>query len=51
MVTILVTGWRLEEDDPRRQAVDLYMQKPYVPGAVTEIVAEALALYARRSSK
>ena len=51
LVTILVTGWKLEEDDPRRQAVDLYLQKPYVPSAVTEMVTEALSLYAERASE
>ncbi len=51
MVTILVTGWKLEEDDPRRQAVDLYLQKPYVPNAVTEMITTALSLYAKRASE
>ena len=51
LVTILITGWKLEVDDPRRQSVDLYLQKPYVPSAVTEIVATALSLYAERASE
>ena len=51
LVTILVTGWKLEEDDPRHQAVDLYLQKPYVPSAITKIVTEALTLYAERAAE
>ena len=50
LVTILVTGWKLETNDPRRCNVDLYLQKPYVPATVTAMVAEALALYGKRTA-
>lgn len=42
--TLLVTGWDLKEDDPRRQPFDLYIKKPFnvrrVEQAVTQLLAQ-----------
>jgi DNA-binding NtrC family response regulator len=42
LVTVLMTGWILDEADARREAVDFYLQKPFIIDEVEEIVARAL---------
>ncbi len=48
LATVLLTGWRLGEGDPRRQAADFYLQKPIVASQVRKVVAQALALHHAR---
>ena len=48
LVTILATGWKLESSDPRRQAADLYLQKPFATTRIQQVVAAALILHADR---
>jgi two-component system response regulator AtoC len=50
IVTVLLTGWRLGESDPRRQAADFYLQKPIVASQVKKVVAQALGLHRTRES-
>jgi len=45
IATVLLTGWRLGESDPRRQAADFYLQKPIVASQVKKVVAQALGLH------
>jgi len=50
LVTVLITGWDLEDADPRREPFDLHLQKPFASLAALEsAVAEALALHQRRA--
>ena len=49
LATVLITGWDLEEGDPRRAPFDVYLQKPFGSlDAVEEAVSQALALSRRR---
>jgi len=41
--TLLVTGWDLNEDDPRRQPFDLYVKKPFDVRRVERAVAQLLS--------
>ncbi len=41
--TLLVTGWDLKEDDPRRQPFDLYIKKPFNVRRIEQAVAQLLA--------
>ena len=51
LVTVLITGWELAEDDPRALAFDFRIQKPFDDlGEVERVVAEAVALQAERAS-
>lgn len=50
LVTILATGWKLEPTDPRRQATDLYLQKPFAPDRIQQVIAAALVLHADRTA-
>jgi two-component system, cell cycle sensor histidine kinase and response regulator CckA len=43
--TVLITGWFLEEDDPRLEAFDLYVQKPMSIESVENAVAQAISLH------
>jgi PAS domain S-box-containing protein len=51
IATVLLTGWRLGEGDPRRQAADFYLQKPIVAAQVKKVVAQALALRRARQAE
>ncbi|MEW6750854.1 MAG: response regulator [Candidatus Latescibacterota bacterium] len=49
VATILITGWELEDDDPRRHACDFYLHKPF--GDLEELeatVARAVELHQQR---
>lgn len=48
--TLLVTGWDLKDDDPRRQPFDLYIKKPFNVRRVEQAVAQLLAQIASDSS-
>ena len=47
--TVLITGWKLEEDDPRLEAFDIYLRKPFGQlQRVQEAVQQAVDLYLQR---
>ena len=48
IVTVLVTGWELEADDPRMVPFDFLLLKPFTFKAVEETVGQALDLQVRR---
>lgn len=48
VATILITGWSLSVDDPRRSHFDFSIQKPFGVGQVEVAVKRALDLTARR---
>jgi signal transduction histidine kinase/CheY-like chemotaxis protein len=49
LVTVLVTGWNLEEDDPRLKAFDLRILKPFAAlEKVLDVVGRGLALHDTR---
>ena len=45
VITVLVTGWDLAEDDPRRSVFDLYIHKPFSLFEVQREVARAMAMW------
>ncbi|MGA1196620.1 MAG: response regulator [Candidatus Latescibacterota bacterium] len=49
IATILITGWQLSEEDPRYQAFDFHLQKPFesIPQIITT-VAKAIQTYDQR---
>ncbi len=50
MATVLITGWELQEDDPRVSAFDFRVQKPFDDlGALEEVLAQAMALHEERA--
>ncbi len=50
LITILITGWRLDESDSRLLNFDLYLQKPFDGiETVGEIIARGIGLRDRRS--
>jgi len=51
IATILITGWQLSEEDPRYQAFDFHLQKPFesVPKIITT-VAQAIQTYDQRQT-
>ena len=49
LAAILITGWELDEDDPRRAPFDYLVQKPFRDlGAVRRLVTQALRLHDER---
>lgn len=48
LVTILLTGWQLEENDERVVGFDFCVQKPVEMAALMDYVAKATELYANR---
>lgn len=48
LVTVLITGWRLAEDDPRLSSFDFYLPKPFMGPDLEEIVAKAMTLHESR---
>ena len=45
LTTVLVTGWELQENDPRASVFDFQLQKPFVElNQVRDVVARAIAL-------
>ena len=48
LVTVLVTGWVLEEGDDRLSSFDLHLQKPVLGPDLEDIVAEAIVLHDSR---
>ena len=44
IVTILMTGWILEESDPRRSHFDLSLQKPFDADEIEKVIKQALSL-------
>ena len=50
VATVLITGWELEEDDPRLSAFDFRIQKPFSDlDKVKNAVAQAVELHDRRT--
>ena len=50
LVTVLITGWELQEDDPRASIFDLRIQKPFGDLAEVEnVIAQAIQLRDRRT--
>ena len=50
LITILITGWRLDESDSRLENFDLYLQKPFDGiEAVGDVIARGIELRDRRS--
>jgi CheY-like chemotaxis protein len=46
LVTVLITGWHLEKDDPCLTAFDFHIKKPFVnSNAISDILSQALALH------
>ena len=43
LATLLITGWNLKEDDPRRQPFDGYVRKPFNMAQVRRMIAEILS--------
>jgi PAS domain S-box-containing protein len=48
LVTVLVTGWIIEEGDPRLTNFDLHLQKPIGVSDLDQIVSEAMAMHDSR---
>ena len=49
LATLIITGWDLQENDPRRDAFDFYVQKPFHDiGLLQEVVSMAVQLYRTR---
>ena len=48
LVTVLITGWRLEENDSRLSSFDLHLQKSILGPDLEEIVARAIVLHDSR---
>lgn len=45
ITTILITGWEMDETNPRRQNFDFYIQKPFADlKNLQEIIAEGIKL-------
>jgi signal transduction histidine kinase len=42
---ILITGWTLEEDDPRLQVFDFHVQKPLRLGEISSAISQAMELH------
>ena len=49
--TVLVTGWVLDEEDPRLSEFDFWLQKPMSVAKVKETVAQAIELHDARTGK
>ena len=45
LVTVLVTGWVLEEGDSRLEGFDLHLPKPILGPDLEETVSEAMLLH------
>ena len=50
IVTVLITGWELEEDDPCMACFDFTLIKPFSLLNVEEVIAQSLALCAARGA-
>ena len=50
LVTVLITGWDLDENDPRMRAFDVQIQKPFEVGNLKAIVVQAIELHDDRSA-
>lgn len=48
---VLITGMELKEDDPRLQAFDLYLPKPFGLQPLLDIVLQALVLHELRTGQ
>ena len=48
LLTVLITGWRLEENDSRLSSFDLHLQKSILGPDLEEIVARAIVLHDSR---
>ena len=48
LVTVLITGWSLSEEDPRLAYFDLTMAKPFTLAAIEEVMNRALELHDER---
>lgn len=52
VVTVLITGWELESDDPRKSLFDFHMVKPFGDlDEIEDIVARAIELHDQRAGK
>jgi len=48
--TVLITGWRLPEDDPRLALFDFHLEKPFDSlTEVRQVIAQATALHDERA--
>ena len=43
LVTVLMTGWDVLEDDPRKELFDFFVKKPFRLAQMKELVSEAVA--------
>jgi two-component system chemotaxis sensor kinase CheA len=49
LATVLITGWKLEPDDSRRQAFDLALQKPFHSLTdVQDVITQSIRIYESR---
>ena len=52
VVTVLITGWLLKPDDPRKSIFDFQIEKPFSDlDRVEDVVARAIALHDRRTEE
>ncbi|MDP6778773.1 MAG: hybrid sensor histidine kinase/response regulator, partial [Candidatus Latescibacteria bacterium] len=52
VATVLITGWKLEPDDPRVSVFDFRLQKPFAPvEQVAETVQQAMRLHDDRAQR
>ena len=51
LVTVLVTGWVLEEGDSRLEGFDLHLPKPILGPDLEETVSEAMLLHDSRQMR
>jgi two-component system aerobic respiration control sensor histidine kinase ArcB len=48
LVTVLITGWLLEEGDERAAGFDFCIHKPVEMGALLQVIEDAIILYDQR---
>ena len=52
LATVLITGWKLQEDDPRLAAFDFHVQKPFEDlNEVEDVIAQAIELHDLRADE
>ncbi|MDA0747311.1 MAG: ATP-binding protein, partial [bacterium] len=52
LVVVLITGWELQENDPRRSAFDFYLCKPFGDiNEVLRVIAKAIYLHDKKASE
>ena len=49
LVTVLMTGWKIQTDDPRRSVFDFHLEKPFQgTEEIEQTVSQALQLHDKR---